>query len=152
MADMGNNISNDVGQQGQELVNGAGKKLADKAGNQAKKVARRAGRAVSNKVRKATIKAGKAVAKTVKNTAKIIAKVIMHLVALFGGPLLVALALILSCVILWNFIAEERGSTESNDLTPIVDNPSVVDQDTGVIKAIAMTEPQAVIDTQTKMS
>lgn len=151
MADMGNNISNDVGQQGQELVNEAGKKIADKAGNQAKKVARRAGRAVSNKVRKATIKAGKAVAKTVKNTAQIIAKVIMHLVALFGGPLLVALALILSCVILWNFIAEERGSTESNDLTPIVDNPSVVDQDTGVIKAIAMTEPQAVIDAYYKL-
>lgn len=145
MPDLGNDFENSS-YQAVDSVKGTARKgvsLGRKA------VARTTSKA-TNTLRRGMVKGGKAAAKGVANLGKlmikIMVKIISSLISMVGVPMLVIFALLLVCVIGWNFLAEERGANESNDLYPGTENPVITDTETGVTAAIAMTEPQAVID------
>ncbi|WP_289026657.1 GDSL-type esterase/lipase family protein [uncultured Flavonifractor sp.] len=150
MADKGLQNMDDASRQATEQ---AARPVKDEAGKLAKRGARKAGRAVGRGARKlgrAAARGVKTVAKAAVKTAvsavKALVSMIAKLIAILGPWALVLLAFILLFVLVWNVMYEERGSTESNDMTPGVENPSVVDPDTALNTAVAMTEPQAVID------
>jgi len=150
MSDTGNNINNDASEQALNSAREKGGQAAKTAGRQATKGIRRVAKKgvskVTNAARKAVRKGIRATAKAAANLGKIIANLLVKLVAVIGIPLAAILAILLVAALIWNFLAEERGSNESNDLDPSVQNPSIVDTETGITTALAMTEPQAVID------
>ena len=147
MPDLGNNAFDNVGQQAREQ----GKKLAKKSGKPIKRAAKKATQKVVNKARKGLVKAAKLGVKAAKNIGKILIQLIVKLIALIGVPMAIALAVAVVGIVVWNFIAEERGSNMGDDLDPAVQNPAVVDTETGITTALAMTEPQAVIDAYYKL-
>lgn len=117
--------------------------------NQAANLGRKAAHGIGRKVRKAT---RGLVHKTVHKAGKVLVgagkafiQLILKFLAMLGpiGILILSLLVLLTGV--FNFILDERGSNESNTLEPYYQNPSYVDTD-GVTRALAMTEPQAVID------
>lgn len=90
-----------------------------------------------------------------RNTAKIgdqagklAVRLLKLLIKLLGKWLLVAVAVLAVGAALFTFadyFLEERGSSESLSLDPEYENPSYTDSD-GLLRAVAMTEPQARID------
>ena len=145
MPNTGNDINN-VSEQAMNQAANTAKSLGQKGMKKAGRLARNATHKATTALRKSAVKGAKAIAKGVANLAKIFIKLLVQLISLIGGPLLVAGGILLVGVILWNFIAEERGSNQSDNLDPAVQNPAIVDTETGITTALAMTEPQAVID------
>lgn len=96
-------------------------------------------------------KGAKTCANAIKNLGKILIKFLIHLLALISGPLMIAIVAAVIGLVAWNFLAEERGSNMGDDLDPAVQNPAIVDPETGITTALAMTEPQAVIDAYYKL-
>lgn len=141
MDDNINQRADDVSHQGLDGIKDAGRRAAGPM--------KKAGRAAANKAKteliKSTGKAMKAVGKAVAGAVKALIAALPEI----GGVLLVGLAVILAVILLVGcahvFLLEERGTNESNNLNPVYQNPSYMTE-TGVTKAIAMTEPQAVVD------
>lgn len=141
MEDHINHGADDVSQQGLDGVKDAGRKLASPV--------KRAGQAAVSKAKTELIKS---TGKAVKAAGKAVAGAVKALIAALpeiGGVLLIVLAVILVVILIVGcahvFLLEERGTNESNNLNPVYQNPSYMTE-TGVTKAIAMTEPQAVVD------
>lgn len=138
MADMGHETQN-TAQQGAESVKNVGKQAANKvkraASNQVKKVARNVGK-----------KAVRALGKAVAKIAKTIIQLLIKLIALLGPIGLIIFAILIILAGCFVFVLDERGSNESNNLDPDVQNPSYMENSSGITKAVALTEPQAVID------
>ena len=151
MPDLGNRASDNVGQQAQEQGKELAKKAGQKVGKPIKRAAKKATQKVVNKARKGLVKAAKMGVKAAKNIGKILIQLIAKLIALIGVPMAIALAVAVVGIVVWNFIAEERGSNMGDDLDPAVQNPAIVDTETGITTALAMTEPQAVIDAYYKL-
>ena len=145
MPNIGNDMDN-VGQQAMNDVTDKAKSLGQKGMKKAGRMAKKATRKATNALRKGVVKGVKAAAKFAVNIAKIFIKIIVQLISLAGGPMLVCLGIFLVGSLIWNFLAEERGSNQSDNLDPSVQNPAIVDTETGITTALAMTEPQAVID------
>lgn len=157
MADDGLRNMDETSQQAEETVKNKARWAANKAGNQVKKVGKKAAKKVGQKAakgakqlgKKAIRGAGKAVKagiKAIVQIAKMFIQILLKLLALLGWPLLIILIIIIVFSVIWVFNFEERGSTESNDLMPGTENPTIVNEETAVTTAVAMTEPQAVID------
>lgn len=161
MADNGLQNMDETSQQAEEAVKEKAKAVADKAGNKVKNVAKKGAKKVGKKVgqyigkgaKKLGKKAAQGAAKAVKagikaiiQLAKMFIQALIKLIALLGWPLLIIIIIIIVFSLLWVFKFEERGSTQSNDLMPGSENPTYVDEKTAVTTAVAMTEPQAVID------
>lgn len=148
-------------------VNGLSEGLKEpprKAANQLKKRAARgarkavsngtkkAARAVSNGTKKAAKAMGKMAASAVKAGIRAIGgavKSIIHFLVATPPGWICDIILLLFLIIvggIYVFQYEERGSNESNNLDPDVQNPAYMDTLTGITRAVAMTEPQAVID------
>lgn len=161
MADNGLQNMDETSQQAEEAVKEKAKAVADKAGNKVKniakkgvkKVGKKAGQYIGKgakklgkKVAHGAAKAVKAAIKAIIQIAKMFIQALIKLIALLGWPLLIIIIIIIIFSLLWVFKFEERGSTQSNDLMPGTENPTYVDEQTAVTTAVAMTEPQAVID------
>lgn len=130
-----NNQNDDLSQQGVDDAKELGKKAARPVVNGLKRGIRKVGRKAAKAVGKAAVKIGKA-----------LVQAIVKLLAILGP---IGLAVLLVIVLLagtFVFLLDERGSNESNDLDPDVQNPTYIDESSGISKALAMTEPQAVID------
>lgn len=154
MADNGLNNMDDVAQSASSEVTG---KAKEKVAKGAKKVANKVGQKVGKVVKKGAKKVARAATKAVKTAVKtavkaavkiiktLISLIIKLLVAL--GPIaIVIILLVILFVVVWNVTSEERGSAQLNDFDPSVMNPTRVDEETKAISALAMTEPQAVVD------
>lgn len=148
-------------------VNGLSEGLKEpprKAANQLKKRAvrgarkavsngtKKAAKAVSNGTKKAAKAMGKMAASAVKAGIRAIGgavKSIIHFLVATPPGWICDIILLLFLIIvggIYVFQYEERGSNESNNLDPDVQNPAYMDTLTGITRAVAMTEPQAVID------
>lgn len=130
-----NNINDDLSQQGLDTAKEIGKTVTRPVTNGLKRGVRKYG--------------GKAVRATGKGLVKVGKSLVQAIVKLmlFLGP--VGIGILLTIVFLagtFVFLLDERGSNESNDLDPDVQNPTYIEDTSGISKAIAMTEPQAVID------
>ena len=157
MADDGLRNMDETGEQAEQAVKEKASQGAKKVGRQvskgAKKVGRKAGQYIGKGAKKLGKKAVQGAAKAIKagikalvQIAKMFIQALIKLVALFGWPLLIVLIIIIVFSLLWVFQFEERGSTQSNDLMPGSENPTIVNEETAVTTAVAMTEPQAIID------
>ena len=157
MADDGLRNIDETSEQAEQAVKEKASQGAKKVGRQvskgAKKVGRKAGQYIGKGAKKLGKKAAQGAAKAIKagikalvQIAKMFIQALIKLVALFGWPLLIVLIIIIVFSLLWVFQFEERGSTQSNDLMPGSENPTIVNEETAVTTAVAMTEPQAVID------
>lgn len=136
--DVKNRVGNKAKRGAQKLANKAGKK----AGKAVKKGATKAARAASKVIKKAAA----AVAKLIATIIKTLVAMIVKLLILLAPYLVVVLAVVMVFTLIWDVTREERGSAQVNDFNPAVANPSVVDEQTAAITALAMTEPQAVVD------
>lgn len=130
-----NSMNDDLSQQGMEEAKNIGKKAARPIVNGLKRGMRKYGR-----------KAAKAVGKGLVKVGKSLVQAIIKLLALLGPIGIGILLLIVFLAGTFVFLLDERGSNESNDLDPDVQNPTYIEDTSGISKAIAMTEPQAVID------
>ena len=135
----------DLAQQAQ----GSGKETLNRVSQPFKKAAgkavREGGKKVGRAVRKGAVKAGKAVGKMAIKAGQALVKFIASL-----GPwgiliLAVVLLLIFLFSAAFNFQQDERGSSGMLTLNPTYENPTTK-TDTGYIKALALTEPNAIID------
>lgn len=124
----------------------AGRAVGDMTRPITRPIRRQISRAVRNigrRVRKALVRKAKQI---IKRIARALADLLIKALAIIGPVGIIFLAFIFLICSSFTFLLEERGSNESDDLDPDVQNPSYVDGDSGITKAIAMTEPQAVID------
>lgn len=131
-------VSDPAKKAAKKLANKAGKKVGNVIGKGARKVGRAAGKAVKS-MAKAAFNAG-------AHAAKLVASLLLKLLLLLSPYLLIILVVILMFVIIWVAVFEERGATETNDLSQEIQNPSIVNPETALTTAVAMNEPQAVID------
>lgn len=111
----------------------------------ASKAAREGGKKAGRAIRKGLVKVGKAVGKMAVKAGQALVKFIASL-----GPwgiliLAIVLLLIFLFAAAFNFMQDERGSSGMMTLNPAYENPTS-QTDTGYIKALALTEPQAIID------
>ena len=154
MADNGLNNMGDVSQQASDQVTG---KIKEKAEKGAKEVANKVGKKVGKAVKKGAKKVAKATAKVVKAAVKAAVKtavtVIKTLISLIVKLLVVAwpfvlilLVIVIVLVVIADVIYGERGSGQVNDFNPAVMNPTLIDENTKAVTALAQTEPQAVVD------
>lgn len=106
-----------------------------------KQLGKQAGRKAAKAAGKLAMNGMKAVAKLL---AKLAAAIIKLLIACWPVAL-VLLIIILLVAVSFNYQIDERGSSGQLDLSPSVQNPTEM-TDAGYLQAIALTEPQAVID------
>lgn len=143
----------EVSEHAEEVAKQKAKQGAQKVGKKVKKVGKKAGNYIGKKAKKLGKKAVRGAGKAAQKSAKMLIKmlkmfisILIKLFLLLGWPLLIILIVIILFGVVWVFIFEERGSTESNDLMPGSENPTIVNEESGITTAVAMTEPQAVID------
>lgn len=143
----------EVSEHAEEVAKQKAKQGAQKVGKQVKKVGKKAGNYIGKKAKKLGKKAVRGAGKAAKNSVNMLIKmlkmfisILIKLFLLLGWPLLIIIIIIVIFSTVWVFLFEERGSTESNDLMPGSENPTIVNEESAVTTAVAMTEPQAVID------
>jgi len=145
MSDFDNQMQ-DIAGQGQDKVSDSLKRAGNKAAIPVKKMTTKAGHAMWRGGRKLAVKAGKAAVKGITKTMEALGKLIVKIVMLLGPIGCAVLVVLIMIGAAFNFWLDERGSTESNNLDPDIQNPMQVQDESGIMKAIAMTEPQAVTD------
>ena len=150
MADDGLRNMDETSQQAVQEVKETAAKPVKKAANE---LASRAGKKVGKLARKGAKKAAKVAQKAAKTAIKAVVHAVKTVVSMVANAIAVAapylipiLIVVLLVVVIVVVVYEERGSTESNDLEPSVQNPVSVNEENGLTTAVAMTEPQAVID------
>lgn len=118
---------------------------AQEAKDSLKKAAGKVGKAVLRGGKNKGKKAGSEIARKIMKLLITFLKAIVKLIISVGWIGAVVLAVLIVVALAWNFLFEERGSTASVSLEPAYTNPTQQDE-FGVQKAIALTEPQALID------
>lgn len=128
------NAINRITQPAQNAAKGAAKRVA-------KKGAQKAGRAIGKGIRKVGKAAGKAAVKAGQALIKVIASLGPWGLLILG----VLLGIILLVSVAFNYQKDERGSSSQVNLDPSYENPTSI-TDEGYLQALALTEPQAIID------
>ena len=153
MDDVSKQASDNVADKGRQLTEKTAKRAGRKVGQLAEKGAKKVGKVAKKGAKKAAKATAKAVKSAVKTAVKMAIKAIQTLISLIIkllvalGPIGIAIILlVVLCVVVWNVTSEERGSAQLNDFDPSVMNPTKVDEETQAISALALTEPQAVVD------
>lgn len=145
MADINDQMQS-TAQQGAQSAQNAASHIANTAAKPAKRIVKKVGQRAANRAWKTAHRVGKAAAKLSVKAIKGAMSLIGKLLAILGP---VGIAVILAIIFFgatFSFVLNERGSNESNNLDPEYQNPSYLESESGITKAIAMTEPQAVSD------
>lgn len=135
--------SENLSEQGLDSLKENGRAVAQKVGKVAQRGIRNGARKATKGVRSA-IKKG--VRKVAASAAKVIAQIGTKIIAALGPVGIVVLAILLVVGLGYVYTMEERGSVESNVMDPVTENPTYMDPETGIMTAVAQTEPQAVVD------
>ena len=135
--------SENLSEQGLDNLKENGRAVAQKVGKVAQRGIRNGARKATKGVRSA-IKKG--VRKVAASAAKAIAQIGAKIIAALGPVGIVVLAILLVVGLGYVYTMEERGSVESNVMDPVTENPTYMDPETGIMTAVAQTEPQAVVD------
>lgn len=125
--------------EGLDIMKEGSQQVAHQAGRMARNGISKATRGIRKGIKSAVKKAGKAAAEAIKQFAA-------KLIAALGPIGIVVIAFLLVFTIIFVYVYEERGSAQRNVLDPDMENPSYTDTETGIVTAIAQTEPQAVVD------
>ena len=125
--------------EGLDIVKEGGQQVAHQAERMAKSGIRKATRGIRKGLKSAAKKVAKATAEAIKQAAA-------KLIAALGPIGIVVVAFLLVFTVIFVYVYEERGSAQWNVLDPDIENPSYTDTETGIVTALAQTEPQAVVD------
>lgn len=129
----------------QQAQNSASNTVGQAASPIARKVAQEGGKRAGRAISKGVVKAGKAIGKGAIKVGQALIKAIIA-----AGPIgLAILGVILLIIVIvsaaFNYQQDERGSSGQLSLDPVHQNPTSMTED-GYLQALALTEPQALID------
>lgn len=131
--------SESFAEEGLDEIKDGGRQVIHQAG----RVARRGISKATQEIRKGLKAGAKKLASAAANAIK---QLVAKLIAALGPIGIIVIAFLLVFTIIFVYVYEERGSAQRNVLDPDTENPSYTDQETGIVTAIAQTEPQAVVD------